>query len=136
MEAFLLYSKKSHIKRPVMQQHTVIVISNLRVSAIAIMESFFSLSIYTIIVRRIRKDNKNKKITRNELTNMKLLSTMKLRLKYNKIAYLCRKHNRQGADRIIRESTYGVRIIGDSPSGMDSASSMEDALFFCYINHY
>lgn len=130
MEAFLLYSKKSHIKRPVMQQHTVIVISNLRVSAIAIMESFFSLSIYTIIVRRIRKDNKNKKITRNELTNMKLISTMKLRLKYNKIAYLCRKHNRQGADRIIRESTYGVRIIGDSPSGMDSASSMEDALFF------
>ena len=73
---------------------------------------------------------KNKKITRNELTNMKLISTMKLRLKYNKIAYLCRKHNRQGADRIIRESTYGVRIIGDSPSGMDSASSMEDALFF------
>ena len=132
MEAFLLYSKKSHIKRPVMQQHTVIVISNLRVSAIAIMESFFSLSIYTIIVRRIRKDNKNKKITRNELTNMKLISTMKLRLKYNKIAYLCRKHNRQGADRIIRESTYGVRIIGDSPSGMDSASSMEDALFFTY----
>lgn len=130
MEAFLLYSKKSHIKRPVMQQHTVIVISNLRVSAIAIMESFFSLSIYTIIVRRIRKDNKNKKITRNELTNMKLISTMKLRLKYKKIAYLCRKHNRQGADRIIRESTYGVRIIGDSPSGMDSASSMEDALFF------
>ena len=130
MEAFLLYSKKSHIKRPVMQQHTVIVISNLRVSAIAIMESFFSLSIYTIIVRRIRKDNKNKKITRNELTNMKLIRTMKLRLKYNKIAYLCRKHNRQGADRIIRESTYGVRIIGDSPSGMDSASSMEDALFF------
>ena len=130
MEAFLLYSKKSHIKRPVMQQHTVIVISNLRVSAIAIMESFFSLSIYTIIVRRIRKDNKNKKITRNELTNMKLISTMKLRLKYNKIAYLCRKHNRQGADRIIRESTYGVRIIGDSPSGMDSASSMEDALLF------
>ena len=130
MEAFLLYSKKSHIKRPVIQQHTVIVISNLRVSAIAIMESFFSLSIYTIIVRRIRKDNKNKKITRNELTNMKLISTMKLRLKYNKIAYLCRKHNRQGADRIIRESTYGVRIIGDSPSGMDSASSMEDALFF------
>lgn len=61
---------------------------------------------------------------------MKLISTMKLRLKYNKIAYLCRKHNRQGADRIIRESTYGVRIIGDSPSGMDSASSMEDALFF------
>ena len=43
MEAFLLYSKKSHIKRPVIQQHTVIVISNLRVSAIAIMESFFSL---------------------------------------------------------------------------------------------
>lgn len=132
MEAFLLYSKKSHIKRPVMQQHTVIVISNLRVSAIAIMESFFSLSIYTIIVRRIRKDNKNKKITRNELTNKKLISTMKLRLKYKKIAYLCRKHNRQGADRIIRESTYGVWIIGDSPSGMDSASSMEDALFFTY----
>ena len=130
MEAFLLYSKKSHIKRPVMQQHTVIVISNLRVSAIAIMESFFSLSIYTIIVRRIRKDNKNKKITRNELTNKKLISTMKLRLKYNKIAYLCRKHNRQGAVRIIRESTYGVWIIGDSLSSMDSASSMEDALFF------
>ena len=130
MEAFLLYSKKSHIKSPVMQQHTLIVISNLRVSAIAIMESFFSLSIYTIIVRRIRKDNKNKKITRNELTDKKLISTMKLRLKYNRIAYLCRKHNRQGAVRIIRESTYGVWIIGDSPSGMDSASSMEDALFF------
>ena len=132
MEAFLLYSKKSHIKSPVMQQHTVIVINNLRVSAIAIMESFFSLAICMIIVRRIRKDNKNKKITRNELTNKKLISTMKLRLKYNRIAYLCRKHNRQGAVRIIRESTYGVWITGDSPSGIDSASSMEDALFFIY----
>ena len=55
MEAFLLHNRKSHIKSPVMQQHTEIVISNLRVSAIIMRNPSFLKLIYHYSKEELKK---------------------------------------------------------------------------------
>ena len=82
--------------------------------------------------RKKEENNENKKITRNELTNDKRVSTMKLRFNYNKIAGLCWIHNIVGSSKDNQGKYIWMRIMKGKiiRAGQGSASSMEGALSF------